>query len=91
MDPRQEDEIQAMIEHPILCSQELADELTRDFDDSPSIPKNIFENDPFLIDNLFDVFMESDKSMVKEGLSEDSIRLLSMPEKAASCKIYTRY
>ena len=79
------------MEQPILYSQKLANEITRDFDDSPSIPNNTFENDPFMIDNLFDVFMESDKSMVKEGLSEDSIRLLSMPEKAASCKIYTRY
>ena len=46
---------------------------------------------PQCIDNLFDVVMESEKSMAREGLTEDSRRLLSMPGNKSSRKIYSRY
>ena len=89
MDPKEADDManfELEVHAPLITSQDFADEITG------TSHTNVSQNDSFEMDLLMDVFLDSEQSKIKsQGLSEDSIRLVSAPENAKSRKIYERY
>ena len=70
-----------------MSSQDFVDKMRR----SQIEPSLIAEN-PFELECMFDILTELETSEdISYGLTEDSIRILSMPENAKSRKIYACY
>ena len=72
---------ESCIETPLISSQDFAHKMS---DDTPN-QCNAFE-----LECLFDIFCESEHRLM-EGLSKDTIRVLSQPDNEKSRKIYTKY
>ena len=80
-------EVEGLLDQPLLCSQDYVEAIEKE-----SNVDNEALNDKFNMDCLFDVPLDSEVQKIEEeGLSEDSLRLISAPENEKSRKIYARY
>ena len=87
MDPKEMMDMarfESYIEAPLISSQDFAHEMT----DPPELVQN--QHNVSELECLFDIFCESDSPLM-ESLSEDAIRVLSIPENEKSRKINARY
>ena len=81
------DKVEGLFNSPLICSQEYGEEIEKE---QQSNEEDL--NDKFLMDSLMDVLLDTERGSIEdEGLSEDSLLLLSSPENKKSREIYVRY
>ena len=74
------------INQPFISSQEMAnlfgeEDEKEEEEEEPIEEEKVDNNEMLIFDCLFDIFLEADsKKVEKVGLSEDSVRILLMPE-----------